>query len=134
MATRKYPNEIIRDEHDEDLFAKKTAEAEPSISERVSNTNGTSTAFTNFSAQANKYYVIRAYAIFNSSATDGYVDFRDGTSGDILWTAPAPAGGGSVQTLPGGLFKTTSNTALAYDVSGALSTVYISVSGLQKSS
>jgi hypothetical protein len=29
------------------------------------------------------------------------------------------------------LFRTTANTALAYDVSGALSTVYISVSGFK---
>jgi hypothetical protein len=132
MATRKYPNEIVRDEHDEDLFAKKVVGAEPTVSERVSDTSGNSTAFTSFDAQANKYYIIQAYSIHNSSGTDGYVDFRDGTGGAVLWTVPIPSTGGANLSLPGGFFRTTTGNALAFDVSGALSTVYISVSGLRK--
>jgi hypothetical protein len=38
MATRKYPNEIIRDEHDEDLFAKKTSLVSASTVYAVVNT------------------------------------------------------------------------------------------------
>lgn len=98
-------------------------------SERVSNTNGTSTAFTNFGATASTYNYIRAITVYNSSATAGYVDFRDGTSGTVLWTIPLPAGGGATLALDAPIFRTSANTALAYDVSGALSTVYISVSG-----
>jgi len=58
------------------------------------------------------------------------VDFRDGSAGSIIFTAPAPATGGSVINFPVPL-KGAANTALAYDVSGALSTVYISVIGFQ---
>lgn len=102
------------------------------ISERVSNTDGASTAFTNFGATASTRNVITAVVIFNSSATPGYVDFRDGTGGAILYTVPIPAGGGAV--LAAGstpYFKTTANTALAFDVSAALTTVYISISGFK---
>lgn len=100
------------------------------ISERVSDTAGTSAAFANFGATASTRNVITAIVAWNSSATAGYIDFRDGTAGAILYTVPIPATGGVV--LPAGAtpyFKTTANTALAYDVSGALTTVYISVSG-----
>jgi len=101
------------------------------ISERVSDTGGTSTAFTNFAAGgAGIHNYVTTISIFNSSATDGYVDFRDGTGGAIIFTAPAPAAGGSVINFPVPL-KGAANTALAYDVSGALSTVYISVIGFQ---
>lgn len=101
------------------------------LSERVSNTNGTSTAFTNFPAGgAGVHNYVTTISIYNSSATDGYVDFRDGTGGSVIFTAAAPAAGGSVINLPVPL-KGAANTALAYDVSGALSTVYISVVGYQ---
>jgi hypothetical protein len=102
------------------------------ISERVSNTDGSSTAFTNFAAVASTKNVITSIVAFNSSASAGYIDFRDGTAGSILYTVPIPAGGGAV--LPASstpYFKTSANTALAFDVSAALSTVYISVSGFQ---
>ena len=101
------------------------------ISERVTDTGGTSTAFSNFGAVASTRNVISAIAVYNSSATSGFVDFRDGTGGAVLWTMPVPAGGGSVLSHSNALFRTSANTALAYDVSGALSTVYISVSGFQ---
>lgn len=102
------------------------------LSERVTDTGGTSTAFTNFAATASARNYITAITVFNSSATAGYIDFRDGAAGSILYTVPIPAGGGSVVTLGGApLFRTTANTALAYDVSAALTTVYISVSGFK---
>lgn len=100
------------------------------IHQRVTNTDGNSTAFTSFGASATKYNYVNYISVYNSSATDGYVDFRDGTSGAVLWTVAAPSGGGSNAPV---LFKTSLNTALAYDVSGALSTVYISVSGYKAS-
>jgi hypothetical protein len=102
------------------------------LSQRVTDTGGTSTAFTTFGAGgASIRNYITAISIFNSSATDGYVDFRDGAAGSVLFTVPAPKGGGAVISNAIPLFKTTANTALAYDVSGALTTVYISVSGYQ---
>jgi len=101
------------------------------ISEHVTNTNGTSTAFSNFAAGgAGVHNYVTTISIYNSSATDGYVDFRDGTAGSIIFTAPAPTVGGSVINLPVPL-KGAANTALAFDVSGALSTVHISVVGFQ---
>lgn len=102
------------------------------ITERVSNTDGTSTAFTNFAAGgAGIHNYITTFSVFNSSATDGYVDIRDGAAGSILFTLPAPATGGSIHSFPVPLKQTTANTALAYDVSGALTTVYISAIGFQ---
>jgi hypothetical protein len=99
--------------------------------ERVSNTNGTSTAFTNFGAVASTRNYITTLVVFNDSTTNGYVDIRDGTAGTILLTLPLPAKGGSVfqPTLP--LRQPTANTALAYDVNAALTTVYISAIGFQ---
>lgn len=101
------------------------------ISERVTDTSGTSTAFTNFGATAGTRNFVTAISVYNSSATAGYIDFRDGAGGAILWTVPLPAGGGAVLSTNGFFFKTSANTALAYDVSGALTTVYISISGFK---
>lgn len=101
------------------------------VSERVTITTGTSTAFTNFSAVASTRNYVTSIVVYNSSSTAGYIDFRDGTAGSVLWTMPVPAGGGSVLSSAVPLFKTSANTALAYQVSGSLSTVYISVSGFQ---
>lgn len=101
-------------------------------SERVSNTDGASTAFSNFGATASVRNYVTAITVYNSSATAGFVDFRDGTGGSVLFTVPIPAGSGAV-VCNGGvpLFRTSANTALAYDVSAALTTVYISVSGFR---
>jgi hypothetical protein len=102
------------------------------ISERVTDTSGNSTAFSNFGATASVRNYITSVVVYNSSGTDGYVDIRDGSGGAVLYTIPLPTLGGAV--ISGGgipLFKSSANTALAYDVSGALSTVYISMSGYQ---
>lgn len=101
------------------------------LSERTTNTDGASTASGVFTAVASTYNYVTAISVYNSSATAGYIDFRDGTAGTIKWTMPLPAGGGAVLSSAVPLFKTSVNTALAYDVSGALSTIYISVSGYQ---
>ena len=105
------------------------------ISERVSNTDGASTAFTNFSAVASTKNYITGFHVFRTDAgtTPIYVDFRDGTAGSILWSAVIPPNGGSNSPayLGPALFKTSANTALAFDVSAATTTVYISVTGYQ---
>lgn len=101
------------------------------ISERIADTSGTSTAFTNFGAVAGARNYVRAIHVYNSSATDGFVDFRDGVAGAVLFTAAAPAGGGMTLACDTPLFRTSVNTALAYDVSAAITTVYINVSGHQ---
>jgi len=56
------------------------------------------------------------------------VDFRDASAGAIKWTMAAPATGGSVMSFDPPL-KFADNTAVAYDVSAAIDTVYISVNG-----
>lgn len=104
------------------------------LSERVSDTGGSSTAFTNFSAVASTKNYITGATVYRTDAGTSlaYVDFRDGTAGSILWSLPLPPNGGAV--LPAGAvpyFRTSANTALAYDVSAALTTVYISVTGFQ---
>lgn len=104
---------------------------EEQLSERVSDTGGTSTAFTTFAAGgAGIHNYVTDITVLNTSATDGYVDIRDGTAGSVIWTLPLPANGGATHSfsLP---LKGAANTALAYDVSAALTTVYISVNGFQ---
>lgn len=101
------------------------------LSERVSNTDGASTAFTNFAAVSNVKNYVTGYSVHNASATGGFIDFRDGTSGAVLWTVSIPAGGGANLVSKAPLFNTSANTALAFDVSAALTTVYISVTGFK---
>lgn len=100
--------------------------------ERVSNTDGASTAFTSFAATTGKKNYVNGYSITNTSVTNGYVDFRDGTGGAVLWTVPIPANGGANVMMADPIFWGSTNTALAYDVSGSLTTVYISITGYQQ--
>ena len=101
------------------------------MSESVSNTNGSATASGVFTAVANTYNYITAITVYNSSATAGFIIFTDGNGGATKWTMPLPAGGGAVISSAMPLFKTSANTALYFDVSAALSTVYLSLSGYQ---
>ncbi len=104
---------------------------EENISERVSDTAGTSTNFTNFAAGgAGIHNYVTDVTITNTSATDTYVDLRDGSAGSVIWTFPCPANGGATHSFSVPL-KGAANTALAYDVGAAASTVYISVNGFQ---
>ena len=102
------------------------------LSARVSIATGTSTDFTSvFTAGGSGVHnYITTITIYNSSATDGFVDFRNAAAGGVVFTAPAPATGGSVINFPVPL-KFADNTVVAYHVSGALTTVYISVIGFQ---
>jgi len=101
-------------------------------SDRVADTGGTSTAFTNLNAGgAGVRNYVTCINIYNSSTTNGFVDIRDGTGGSVIWTLPAPAQSGCIVPFPKPLRQPTANTALAYDVSAAISTVYISVAGFQ---
>lgn len=99
--------------------------------ERVTDTGGTSTASTVFGATASARNMITTIAVYNDSTTNGFIDFRDGTAGTVLFTLPLPAKGGAVTNFPLPLRQTTANTAFAYDVSAALTTVYISLIGFK---
>ena len=99
--------------------------------ERISNTNGTSTAFSTFGAVASTRNYVTTISVYNDSTTNAYVDFRDGTAGTVLFTLPLPAKGGAVCNFTLPLRQPTANTAFAYDVSAGLTTVYISIIGFQ---
>lgn len=99
--------------------------------ERVTNTDGASTALTTFGATVGARNFITMISLYNSSTTNGFVDIRDGTAGTVLLTLPLPANGGSVLNLTLPLRQTTANTALAFDVSAALTTVYLSFIGFK---
>lgn len=99
--------------------------------ERVSNTDGASTASTVFGATAGARNYITSISVYNSSTTNGFVDIRDGTAGTVLFTIPLPANGGAITNFTLPLRQTTANTALAFDVSAALTTVYISFIGFK---
>ena len=106
--------------------------APPSLAlrERLSDTAGAAVASTVFGATASQRNCITTIALYNASATHGFVDLRDGTAGAILMTLPLPAKGGSIVNLPVPL-TTSVNTALAFDVSAALTTVYLSFVGFK---
>lgn len=101
------------------------------LSVRVSNTDGASTAFTVFDNAAGMKNYITSITGYNSSATGCYVDIRDGTAGAIIATFPLPAGGGFVFTPCVPFKQPTAATALAFDVSGAITTVYLTVTGFK---
>lgn len=102
------------------------------ITERVTDTGGTSTAFTNFNAGgAGVRNYVTTITVYNSSSTDGFLDIRDGAAGSVIHTIPLPQTSGATITFNVPLRQTTANTALAYDVSAAITTVYISVVGFQ---
>lgn len=113
------------------LFMRPHTSLEDIISERVTNTDGVSTNMAGaFAATASQRIYLTSISISNSSATFCTVDIRDGVAGAVLWTFPVPATGGVVFTFPVPL-RFTANTALAYDVSAAITTVTISVSGFK---
>ena len=99
--------------------------------ERVTDTGGTSTAFTTFGATASQRNYITTITVYNSSTTQGFIDLRDGTAGSVIFTIPLPALGGATINFPVPLRQATVNTALAYDVSAAITTAYISVVGFK---
>jgi hypothetical protein len=104
------------------------------IFEAVSDTGGTSTAFSNFGATASTRSYITSITAFrtDTATTLAYIDFRDGTAGSVIYRVPLPPNGGVTINNGGNpLFYTTANTALAYDVSSALTTIYISVTGFK---
>lgn len=103
-----------------------------SLCESVSNTNGTATASTVFGATASTKNCITTIAVFNTSTTtSGNIIFTDGSGGTTIFALPLPAGGGAVCNFPVPLVQPTANTALYFDVSAAISTVYISLIGFK---
>lgn len=98
---------------------------------RVTDTGGTSTAFSAFGATASQRNYITTITVYNSSTTNGFLDLRDGTAGTVIYTIPLPALGGATISFQVPLRQPTVNTALAYDVSAAITTIYISAVGFK---
>lgn len=98
---------------------------------RVTDTGGTSTAFTAFGATASQRNYITTITVYNSSTTNGFLDLRDGAAGTVIYTIPLPALGGATISFQVPLRQPTVNTALAYDVSAAITTIYISAVGFK---
>jgi hypothetical protein len=101
------------------------------LSERVTNTDGAATACTGaFAATASQRIYVTTIIIYNDITTNGFVDIRDGAAGSVLMTVPAPAKGGSVVNLPKPL-RFTANTAVAFDASAAMTTLYLTFLGFR---
>lgn len=114
------------------LITREGAPGADIISERVSNTDGTSTALSTFGNVASTRNYVTTIVVHNAHATtNGYVDIRDGTAGAVLMTIPLPANGGAVVPMPVPLRQPTVATALAFDVSAAITTVYLTFIGYQ---
>lgn len=102
------------------------------ITERTVEGAATVAAFITFSAGgAGVRNYVTDIDIHNSSSTDAYVDLHDGLGGEAFYTFPAPKTGGVSKhfTLP--LKQPTQNANLAYRVSGAVSSMFISLQGFQ---
>ncbi len=95
------------------------------VSGNTSNTDGTSTQCIAASGAGVKTY-LQSVILTNTSASDIYVEIKDGATAKL--TIPVPANGGAVVNLPvpiGG----TANTAWNFDPSAATTTVYCSMVG-----
>jgi len=99
----------------------------------VSNTAGTEIAVTGLDAGgAGIHNYVSSIIIHNAHATTmGFVQLLDGSGGTVLATFPAPATGGTAMSFPVPLKQTTANTALYFDVSAAITTIYITIVGYQ---
>lgn len=90
-------------------------------------TDGSSTSVV-AAAGANIVTEIWEVDIQNTSATQMYVDFRDGTAGAVLRRFPVPAASGISRSLKVPI-RTTANTALAADPQSTGSTISVGVGG-----
>ena len=91
-------------------------------------TDGSSTAVTNFSAIASVRYIVYGAIISNTSASMVTVDLRDGAAGSVKATLPAPATSGAVAMLPVPV-PFTANTAVAVDASAGVTTLTTTLIG-----
>lgn len=114
------------------LIVRPHCNLEDIVQERTTNTDGASTAFASGLAApgANVRLYITNVTIANSSSSFCTVDLRDGAAGSVLWTIPVPATGGAIMRFDPPL-KLSANTALAFDASGAITTLSISASGFK---
>lgn len=100
-------------------------------SERLTATATAEVASTAFSAAAGIRSALTNVMIYNTSTTvSTFVDVLNGSGGTVLATMPAPAGGGSVITLPVPLISSP-NTAFYVKANAAATTLYITLVGFR---
>lgn len=99
--------------------------------ERATITTTTVTALSTFGATAAKNNHFGTIIVYNSSNTNGSVNLLDGTAGAVFMTIPLPANGGAVVSLPIPLRQPTANTPCAFQLSAALSTVFLTFVGFK---
>jgi hypothetical protein len=97
------------------------------VNGNASNTDGTSTQVLAAGAAGIKHYITDVL-ITNTSASNIYVELKDGTT--VKATFPVPANGGVVHSFATPIGGTAA-TAWNFDPSAAASTVYCSVSGFK---
>jgi hypothetical protein len=97
------------------------------VNGNASNTDGTSTQVLAAGAAGIKHYITDV-TITNTSASNIYVELKDGAT--TKWTFPVPANSGVVKSFQSPLGGTAA-TAWNFDPSAAATTVYCSVSGFK---
>ncbi|MBL4664250.1 MAG: hypothetical protein JKY22_12030 [Flavobacteriaceae bacterium] len=99
----------------------------------IGNTDGAEDAVTGLDAGgAGVHNYVTSIIVHNAHAsTNGFVTLLDGSGGSISAVFPAPATGGVVHRFDPPWKQPTANTALFVDVSAAITTMHITISGFQ---
>lgn len=101
------------------------------VSNVVVNTDGASTLILPAPGEGFKNFVTEIH-IANSSASFVTVDIRDGVGGDVKWTVGVPANGSATVPFQHALGGFSNNTGVAFDASGATTTLTVSMNGFTK--
>lgn len=109
------------------LITRPHCNLEDIVSGNASNTDGTSTQCIAAQAAGVKTY-LTTIVLTNTSASDTYVEIKDGATAKL--TIPVPANGGAVCNLPVPLGGTAA-TAWNFDPGAATTTMYCSMVGFK---
>ena len=107
--------------------------AQEHVQYHVVNTAGTELAVTGLDAGgAGVHNYVTSVIVHNAHAsTNGFIQLLDGSGGTAMATFPAPATGGAVINFTQPIKQTTANTALYWDASAAITTLYVTIVGYQ---
>ncbi len=113
------------------LLVRRWAPRGDAIRDRLTNTDGASTAFAgSFAAPGAGVRVNATQGAFsNTSPATITVDIRDGVGGSVLWTVPVPPGGCLEKWDPP--LEFSDNTAAAIDASAATTTLTACLNGFK---
>ena len=107
--------------------------AQEHVQYHVVNTAGTELVVTGLDAGgAGIHNYVTSVIVHNAHAsTNGFIQLLDGTGGTPMATFPAPATGGAVINFTQPIKQPTANTALYWDASAAITTLYVTIIGYQ---